>query len=60
MKEYLFQCYKCSHYLIVEKPRLDLLVGFDCPECGEEWGGNWRFKGIRKTTKKELGLEGAE
>lgn len=49
-KDYIFKCRKCSHNLYVPKSKLDKLLKYDCPECGEESYELWILigKGILK------------
>jgi len=52
MKDFIFTCYKCGH--IVYTNDVNKLIGYDCPECGEEWNENWRLTGKGVFNEKEI------
>jgi predicted RNA-binding Zn-ribbon protein involved in translation (DUF1610 family) len=43
--DYIFSCRKCLHQLYVDKNEVYKLLGFECPECGEESERLWLFNG---------------
>jgi len=49
-KDWIFECYKCSHNLYVSTDKLNKLLKTECPECGEEPYRLWILtgKGILK------------
>ena len=52
MKDIVFQCRKCYHFLYIGikgrkiKNLADILGKADCPTCGEEADRNWVFVGL--------------
>ena len=54
--QFIFQCYKCGHFVFVAKEKIMKILKTDCPECGEEPFKNWFFidEGDYKTDAKHL------
>ena len=48
-KDYIFQCKKCEHIVYVHN--INKFLKQECPECGEEFQGNWIFIGIGEFKK---------
>jgi len=43
IEDYVFECRKCGHQVYTDE--LDKIIDIDCPNCGEEFWGNFVFKG---------------
>jgi predicted RNA-binding Zn-ribbon protein involved in translation (DUF1610 family) len=44
----IFKCRKCGHVLYVDKTKMDKIqsmLDYDCPECGEEGDHTWLLSG---------------
>lgn len=48
----VFICKKCEHILYIENKKLNKIVDYDCPNCGEEGYELWIFSKL--ATKKEM------